>query len=237
MDNSKCSTVKKLKFTNGEGEGQVPVEKLVGVNQVQKERSRATALVKNRVAESSKANIDAPQVIVVSKHLGDGIQVEVGNEELDYYDDEQLEHEVEEEFSDKDSSDSEVSVKIKQVSQREKEEIEEAEYEKLMEEPGFLKVFDRLFDKRMKRLSGPPEKEIEYAEVRPGQGVADKGRMQAEPQTVKGMQQQENTNLSPNNRVNGKLIKSPSDTTIYVPALRKRTAENAMVDKISNFVE
>ena len=39
-------------------------------------------------------------------------------------------------------------------------------------------------------------------------------------------------------QVNGEIIKSPSDTTIYQPALLKQANEtNAVISKISNFVE
>ena len=37
--------------------------------------------------------------------------------------------------------------------------------------------------------------------------------------------------------VNANKIKSPSDTTIYIPGLNKVQRNDNMIDKISNFVE
>ena len=47
-------------------------------------------------------------------------------------------------------------------------------------------------------------------------------------------------NMKEGNQVNLEkedLIKSPSDTTLYTPTFRKGVQENAIIDKISNFVE
>ena len=111
-----------------------------------------------------------------------------------------------------------------------------SEEEKLLQNPSLLKLFNQLLDERIKQASkaGESSNSTLLTELTPKQG----GKKQ---QLV-------------NNEV-GQVVKSPSDTTIYVPALSKRMeqvnlmnvgnkrkineipVETAIDTNVSNFVD
>ena len=81
-----------------------------------------------------------------------------------------------------------------------------------MEDPAFQKVFDKMFNSRM-QLIKQKEKEVDDGKVK-----------------------SKDTTGNCNKRMLSPGVKSPSDTTLYTPALQK-TADKGMVERISNFVE
>ena len=81
--------------------------------------------------------------------------------------------------------------------------------------PAVMKYINELVNKKV-------DKKI--SEMQEGRGNSDHGSNNVTP-----------TKDRVTDRTN--IVKSPSDTTLYTPALRKVTQDNAIIDKISTFVE
>ena len=166
----------------------------------------------------------------IEQNVNDGIEVKVDEEELDYLDVEPIEQIVQDdEVSDVES---EQSVQIRQLTNEEKEAMKEQEYLGLMEELGFQKVFNKLFTKRMQTMTHEERQAF----------LADTESEQRGKEGFNNNSQKNNKvkKISAGNTENKsktlQAVKSPSDTTLYTPALKK-VVDQGMVDRISDFVE
>ena len=155
-DNNKRSVSKRLNYESEaykEDEvgpsAEAGLEANACVNKQSSKQEHAMGKRNAMAKDSSRRNVAS--ATEVEQNVNDGIEVEVDEEELDYLDVEPVEQIVQDdEVSDVES---EQSVQIRQLTNEEKEAMKEQEYLGLMEEPGFQKVFNKLFTKRMQTMT------------------------------------------------------------------------------------
>ena len=163
------------------------------------------------VADNDAATTDDEDIFP----LDDGVLVTVNTDEFDYEDDSQ-------EDTAQQPKQADPAVVNQQQEPGCSSALSAAEAKLLEENPHFQSIVDKLLDRRLKQL---PEKSISTDQKRDDRrGV--KGKCNTNSKVSKGVLE---------------LVKSPSDTTIYVPALTKQSSNHNMgnVDQneISNFVD
>ena len=163
--------------------------------------------------------------------IGDNIEISVDTHEFGTSDDDTADDRGESSDSDKEGQ---VSAPRSRPSGRNAEcapsgetsqsgdTLDESEYDKLLENPQFERVFDTLFEKRMKKVQKETKERTQKLVQQQQQHRSPKGKS-----NVRGGVHGRTT----------EVIKSPSDSTIYSPALRKGVQEEVAVQRISEFVE
>ena len=163
---------------------------------------------------------------VVDPRYNDGVDVNVDSDESDDF------------GTEPDDSDAELDagpVQIGQTNENAQIAVPEAEggnYGRFLKETGLEKVFDQLMDKKL--------------------AAAKQEWLKEQQSSNTGTAKQSNANVN-YDRINDKfnnvaINKSPSDTTLYTPALRRATVDengkftspngrNDLIDKVSQFVE
>ena len=122
------------------------------------------------------------------------------------------------------------------------DQLNEDEYQKLLSDPMFQKVFDHMWDKRMKAVSGASTKSQSQGKDRikgPKETVENRNNV-AKNIIAHNMNQQvtqERSEMTKESNLNSRQVKSPSYTTLHTPALKKVQVENEMVNRILDFVE
>ena len=123
-----------------------------------------------------------------------------------------------------------------------KDGLDEEDYVKLIGDPMFRKVFHKLFHDEM----GDTQAERTHVTTdasKPKPKTKLNQRLQQQRQPI--MSDVRNVNSKRQGRMldgvvvanNQNIVKSPSDTTLYAPALKKLAKENDAISKISNFIE
>ena len=214
------SVAKRILFDEIDGKGQNKVNKC-------KAKANVGKTTTNNNAKPSSVNTKGDAFIV-----GDGFDVEVDEEELDYEDTDAVENEGSNRQSDSpqeaDEEDSDVDLGATGESVNQEKLI--------MENPSLRKLFNQLLDERIKQAS-------------------EKGESSGST-LLSSMSPQQRGKQNPGNGNKVNLVKSPSDTTVYVPALKQRThprnnppvtagglfrgeheQQDEVANRISNFVE
>ena len=99
--------------------------------------------------------------------------------------------------------------------------MDDAEYEKLLNDPKFEKVFDKLLSRRLS---------IVTEQAKPGRAVTGK-ISDANNGKLAKIVDKNNKAQAPD------VMKSPSDSTLYTPALKKVAVNQSVIEKISDFVQ
>ena len=94
--------------------------------------------------------------------------------------------------------------------------LSEDDYDRLVTDPVFKRVLDKWYTEKQAQ------------EDKEGKNSGKKG-------TQKGKSSKRKNSVG--NNMGVQTIKSPSDTTLYTPALKRATKENDVIQKISNFIE
>ena len=130
-----------------------------------------------------------------------------------------------EEISDVDEMETN-SVKIQEVDSEEQRQERRREYAKLLQDEDFRTMFGELFKENMKEAqTGSSQKGTEIGkapDVSKDKSSANKASS--------GQQRIDNEKFQ-------EVTKSPSDSMLYTPALKKVTDRDMVIDKNSNFVE
>ena len=118
------------------------------------------------------------------------------------------------------------SVKIREVDSEEERQERRREYAKLLQDEDFRTMFGELFKENMKEAqTGGSQKGTEIGKA-PDVGKDKSSANKASS----GQQRIDNEKIR-------EVTKSPSDSTLYTPALKKVTDRDMVIDKNSNFVE